>query len=256
MPGNLLPIVQAQKAWQAAIKSGKEINMNIDLESYRKLLNIVSVGPFYYYVFDLQNASIQFVSPGITEVLGYEPEQFTPEFFFHIIHPDDAPAFVNFGRKSVEFFNKIAPEDIFGYKVRFDFRLRKSTGEYIRILQQVVTLQTTENGGINRTLGIHTDISHIKIEGNPVLSFVGMEGRPSFLNVELSAPFSATNELLTRREKEVLYYIVHGRHSCEIAEILFLSKHTVLNHRRNILAKTQTTTTAELIAKTIQEGWV
>ena len=256
MHGNLLPIVQAQKAWQAAIKSGKEINMNIDLESYRKLLNIVSVGPFYYYVFDLQNASIQFVSPGITEVLGYEPEQFTPEFFFQIIHPDDAPAFVNFGRKSVEFFNKIAPEDIFGYKVRFDFRLRKSTGEYIRILQQVVTLQTTENGGINRTLGIHTDISHIKIEGNPVLSFVGMEGRPSFLNVELSAPFSATTELLTRREKEVLYYIVHGRHSSEIAEILFLSKHTVLNHRRNILAKTQTTTTAELIAKTIQEGWV
>jgi len=70
MSETLLPIVQAQKAWQAAIKAGKEINVNIDLETYRKLLNIVSVGPFYYYVFDLQNASIQFVSPGITEVLG------------------------------------------------------------------------------------------------------------------------------------------------------------------------------------------
>ena len=256
MPETLLPIVQAQKAWQAAIKAGKEINVNIDLETYRKLLNIVSVGPFYYYVFDLQNASIQFVSPGITEVLGYSPEQFTPEFFFQIIHPDDTNAFINFGKKSVEFFNKIAPEDVFSYKVRFDFRLQKSTGEYIRVLQQVVTLQTTETGGINKTLGIHTDISHIKFEGNPVLSFVGMEGRPSYLNVELSAELSPTAELLTRREKEILYYIVHGRRSNEIAEILFLSKHTVLNHRRNIMAKTETSTLGELIAKTIQEGWV
>jgi DNA-binding CsgD family transcriptional regulator len=253
---NTLPIVQAQKAWQAAIKAGKEINMKIDLETYRKLLNIVSVGPFYYYVFDLQNASIQFVSPGITEVLGYNPEQFTPEFFFQIIHPDDAPAFINFGKKSVQFFNSIAPEDIFSYKVRFDFRLRKNTGDYIRVLQQVVTLQTTETGGVNKTLGIHTDISHIKTEGNPVLSFVGMEGKPSYLNVELSAAFSPTTELLTPREKEILYYIVHGKPSIEIADILFISIHTVLNHRRNILAKTNTETTAELIVKSVKEGWV
>ena len=252
----LLPIAQTQRAWQAAIKAGKEINLEVDLEAYRKLLNIVSVGPFYYYIFDLQNASIQFVSPGITEVLGYSPEQFTPEFLFQIIHPDDAPAFINFGKKSVEFFNSIAPEDIFSYKVRFDFRIRKNKGDYIRVLQQVVTLQTTETGGINRTLGIHTDISHIKTEGNPVLSFVGMEGRPSYLNVELSTAFSPTTELLTRREKEVLYYIVHGRHSNEIAEILFLSKHTVLNHRRNIMVKTQTTSTAELIVKAVKGGWV
>jgi DNA-binding CsgD family transcriptional regulator len=120
----------------------------------------------------------------------------------------------------------------------------------------VVTLQTTETGGVNRTLGIHTDISHIKKEGNSVLSFVGLEGKPSYLNVELSAAFLPTTELLTRREKEILYYIVHGRNSNEIADLLFLSKHTVLNHRRNILAKTKTTSTAELIVKTIKEGWV
>lgn len=256
MPETLLPIAQAQKAWQAAIKADIEINMKIDLEIYRKLLNIVSVGPFYYYISDLESSVIPFVSPSITDVLGYAPEQFTPEFLFQIIHPDDVPAFLNFGIKSVEFFNSIAPEDIFNYKVRFDFRLRKNNGDYIRVLQQVVTLQTNETGGINKTLGIHTDISHIKTEGNPVLSFVGMEGRPSYLNVELSAAFSPTTELLTPREKEVLYYIVHGRHSNEIADILFLSKHTVLNHRRRILSKTETSTTAELIVKSINEGWV
>jgi DNA-binding CsgD family transcriptional regulator len=256
MSETLLPITQAQRAWQAAIEAGKEINLNIDLETYRKLLDIVSVGPFYYYIFDLQNSEILFVSLSITEVLGYAPKQFTSEFFFQIIHPDDIQSFINFGKKTIEFFNTLTSETIFKYKVRIDFRLRKSNGDYIRVLQQIVTLQTTESGGLNRTLGIHTDISHIKSEGSPVLSFVGMEGEPSYLNVDLSTAFSPTTELLTRREKEVLYYIVHGKHSSEIADILFLSIHTVLNHRRNILAKTETSTTAELIVKAIQEGWV
>ena len=256
MTENLQPIVQAQKAWRSAIKRGKEINMQIDLETYRKLLNIVSVGPFYYYIFDLQNSAILFVSPSITEILGYEPEQFTPDFFFQIIHPDDASAFINFGKKSIEFFNSIPPEDIFKYKIRLDFRIRKITGDYIRIMQQVVTVETTETGGINKTLGIHTDITHIKSKGNPVLSFIGMEGEPSYLNIALSAAFSPTTELLSHREKEILYYIVHGRNSSEIADILFLSKHTVLNHRRSILIKTGLSSTAELIVKSIKEGWV
>src|ERR1035437_5786579 len=107
MSNNLLPITQAQKAWQAASKDGKEINLHVDLEIYRKLLNIISVGPFYYYIFDFKSSSILFVSPGITEVLGYTPDQFTPDFFFRIIHPDDAQSFVNFGKKSVELFNTL-----------------------------------------------------------------------------------------------------------------------------------------------------
>ena len=80
MRNNLLPITKAQKAWQAASKDGKEINLDVDLEIYRKLLNIISVGPFYYYIFDLKSSSILFVSPGITEVLGYTPDQFTLTF--------------------------------------------------------------------------------------------------------------------------------------------------------------------------------
>src|ERR1035437_4562498 len=140
MHNNLLPITQAQRTWQTAIKAGKEINLNIDLETYRKLLNIVSVGPFYYYIFDLQNSEILFVSLSITEVLGYAPEQFTSEFFFQIIHPDDIQSFINFGKKTIEFFNTLTSETIFKYKVRIDFRLRKSNGDYIRVLQQVVTM--------------------------------------------------------------------------------------------------------------------
>lgn len=54
---------------------------------------------------------------------------------------------------------------------------------------------------------------------------------------------------MSEREKEVIGLLVQGLSSYEIAEKLFLSKHTVDTHRRNILRKTDSKNTAHLIAK-------
>jgi DNA-binding NarL/FixJ family response regulator len=57
----------------------------------------------------------------------------------------------------------------------------------------------------------------------------------------------AKTGLLTAREKEVLLLISSGLSNQEIADKLFLSKMTVDKHRENILLKTQTKNTADLI---------
>ena len=257
MAKKVLPYNQAKHIWEGAIRTGKEIRLELELEIHKKMLNIIHIGPFYYYIFDVPNMALSFVSESITDILGYTPEEFTPAFLFtHMLHPDDVQYYVNFENKVVEFFNKLTVDNIFKYKVQYEFRVRKKTGEYIRVLQQVVTLETTETGGVNKSFGIHTDISDIKSEGIPSLSIIGMDGEPSYLNIEVEKVFVPTKSLLSEREKEILFHVIHGKHSNEIAEILGLSKHTVLNHRRNILAKTETNSTADLIVKTIQEGWV
>jgi hypothetical protein len=46
-----------------------------------------------------------------------------------------------------------------------------------------VMIEHDEAGKILRTLNIHTDITYLKQEGIPVLSFLGMEGEPSYLDV-------------------------------------------------------------------------
>ena len=256
MAKKVLPIDQVQQIWERDIRIGKEINLELDLKTYKKIINIIHVGEFYYWILDIPSAEITMTSPNVIDVLGYTPEEFTMSLFFQIIHPDDVSYFINFENKVAEFFFSLDIVRIFKYKVRSDFRLRKKNGDYIRILHQVITLQTTENGGITKSFGIHTDITELKPEGTPSLSIIGMDGEPSYLNIEVEKVFVPTKSLLSDREKEVLFHLIHGRNSAEIAEILSLSKHTVLNHRRNILAKTKTTNTAELIVKTIQEGWV
>lgn len=53
---------------------------------------------------------------------------------------------------------------------------------------------------------------------------------------------------LTDREIEIIKLLMKGKSSQDISQILFISKNTVDTHRRNILSKTNNTTTSELIA--------
>ena len=61
---------------------------------------------------------------------------------------------------------------------------------------------------------------------------------------------------LTAREKEVLKLIAEGKKNKEIAELLFISIHTVHNHRKNIKRKLNMDKNAELIAYAIQQGLI
>jgi len=54
-------------------------------------------------------------------------------------------------------------------------------------------------------------------------------------------------DLITEREREILQRVSSGKSNNEIAAELNISKRTVDKHRENILAKTQTKNTAELI---------
>jgi len=68
----------------------------------------------------------------------------------------------------------------------------------------------------------------------------------------LSAP--ANSEGLTARELEILRLLAKGRSSAEIAIELFLSKHTVRNHIRNILMKLDAHTMLAAVAVATRDG--
>ena len=61
----------------------------------------------------------------------------------------------------------------------------------------------------------------------------------------------ATEHHLTDRELEILQLIFNGQSSQNIADQLFLSKHTVDTHRRNLLFKIRVKSTKELILRYI-----
>ena len=113
-----------------------------------------------------------------------------------------------------------------------------------------------KNGGVSRTLGVHTDITYLKQEGKPVLSFIGMDGEPSYLDVGAKNIFIESKEELTKREKQVLKLLIEGKLSKEISDILKISKQTVDTHRKNMVHKKNLSNTSELIGKAIRYGWI
>ncbi len=63
-------------------------------------------------------------------------------------------------------------------------------------------------------------------------------------------------ENLSKREIEVLTYICKGKTSNEVAEAMFISQRTVERHRANMLSKTETNNSPELILYALKNGIV
>ena len=229
---------------------------NLELAFYKKLWNFFLIGDSYYFILNHHNLDFEFVSKEIEDLMGYTPSEFNVQFMNENLHPEDHPFFLSMGSTLIEFFSKLPLEKLMKYKVRYDVRYRKKNGEYVRILYQGVMLEHDEKGRILRTLGVHTDITYLKQEGKPLLSFIGMDGEPSFVDVGLENIFIESKQELTRREKQVLTLLIEGKLSKEISSILNISKQTVDTHRKNMLHKNNLSNTGELIGKAIRHGWI
>ena len=231
-------------------------DLKIELERYKRLLNFFQVGDYYYFIFNLNTYDFDLVSPEVEKVLGYKPAAFTVPHFMDSIHPEDRPWFLAFETKTAEFLSGLPAEKLMKYKARYDFRFRKKDGTYIRVLHQVAVIEHDETGGIIRTLGVETDITHLKNDGRPVLSYIGMDGEPSYQNIDIKTPFTESTQTLTGREKQVLILLIEGKLSKEISDTLNISKQTVDTHRKNMLRKNNLSNTGELIGRAIRQGWL
>jgi two-component system, NarL family, response regulator LiaR len=68
------------------------------------------------------------------------------------------------------------------------------------------------------------------------------------------SPSKAIGADLTKREREVLAYIVEGLHNTEIARHLFISTSTVKNHMSNIYFKLNTASRTKVTALAVQHN--
>jgi DNA-binding CsgD family transcriptional regulator len=230
--------------------------LRFEAELYKKLWNFFLIGESYYFIIDHHTLSFELVSKEVQDVMGYLPSEFDIPFMNSKIHPDDRSWFLVIGQGIADFFSRLPIEKVMKYKVRYDIRFQKKNGEYARILYQGILLEHDDQGRFLRTLSVHTDISYLKQEGKPVLSFIGMDGEPSFSDVASNNIFIETKEDLTERERQVLKLLIEGKLSKEIAGILKISKQTVDTHRKNMLHKKNLSNTGELIGKSIRLGWI
>ena len=78
--------------------------------------------------------------------------------------------------------------------------------------------------------------------------------------IESKGPFKkfrrSKNMIVSTREKEVLHLIAHEYTTKEIAQELYISQHTAISHRQNLLSKLEARNTAGLVRRGFELGLI
>mgnify|MGYP003885893851 CR=1 FL=1 len=203
------------------------------------------------------------------------PENF-PHYFAHEFLPDSFSAFENlvweelnrFGAKLedvadpdiyrneifpryTKFLQFLEPGTSAEYVFSCNFRVAAEDGGKRNLLLRNIVVSMYPNRQPFRTYGSITDITAFSDSSGIIHTIersAPRTGSESVLLERCVYPAAAPqDEVLTKREAEILRWICQGRSSQEIADNFHLSINTVNNHRRNILRKTDCRNSVELM---------
>jgi DNA-binding CsgD family transcriptional regulator len=251
-------ISKVMSVWESDNKILKPVKKELYLEIIEQMANLFSVGSFYYFVLDFENLETNIVSESIKPILGIEPGKYTVRTILDIVHPEDIEKMHEKEKAAGDFlFNQIPKEHIPFYKVVYLIRLKHTDGTYKTILHQSKAILMSDDGKIQKVLVIHTDVTYLNMPIDQRISFVS-NTLPSFHSLRVGEGVNQfqnnCSELLTSREKEIIKLLSLGKNFNEMASVLCLSPHTINTHKRNILKKTNSRNTTELVARCIREG--
>lgn len=181
----------------------------------------------------------------------YSPEQFMQNglnWVSDLIQPED---FARQPKLFKDFFNlyfTIPVTERKKYTFCNDFRCLGKDGKYRWLLQEVRFLETSSNGEPQLSVSTYTDITLIKTNYNLNL-YVGRYNSQGLYQIKthLFYPHVHKGLKLSDKELKILKLISEGFLSKHIAEKLNISFNTVNTHRRNMLKKTGTKTSSELV---------
>ena len=185
-------------------------------------------------------------------MFGIEPENLNPGNIFTRTHPDDLQRHSVARSRMVWLCN-----DLYISKDNFkilstNLRFLNAKGTYSNILVQGYAFTCNVPKPTVCCLFIQTDISWF----GPI-----KHGYNSYFGEDMSQfrlpdkEIILTGSIFTDREFEILILIRDGLDSKAIGEKLFLSPHTIDTHRRNILKKTDKSSTSDLIMDLTERGF-
>ncbi|MDA3882422.1 MAG: response regulator transcription factor [Bacteroidales bacterium] len=178
---------------------------------------------------------------------------------------------IDHGNKVIEKIESLANDKIALHIVLLDLEIPGESGsELVGHIKEVSSLTSVVILSMHNRFDIIHDLYESGISGYVLKNMEFNELRSALesikkgktyfsqevVNVLMNKSFNTVKEdealYLTQREKEVLDLIVEGKKTNEIAGLLFISKHTVESHRKNLLRKFDVHNALELVRKAFE----
>lgn len=239
----------------------RKMNNNLtghNFEEYNKLIaTLFCPGPYYYYVVDLPDGSIQYISEGVEPILSIAKDSITFDDIIASVHPDDIEFVAGAERTGFNYIlRKVGWENIMSYKLSYCFRFRIADGNYQLFHLQAIILNTGEKRGYWKALNILTNIHKITTVNNRKIYLTNLRNSNEIIELDIEKKYERLHHIpsFSKREKEIIELIKSGYRTKDIANKLFIAIDTVKNHRKTILRKAGVKSAVELITKYIGEN--
>ena len=243
--------------WKNHGQGGELDEQSLEALRWSRYATTYAPGPCYYFLFNLDMWKMEYVHHTVQDILGISAQEFTVDELLSRHHPEDFERFQLLEKAAADFYNNhIDKEDITRYKASYLNRLRHSNGQYKWVLHQMRPLIINKEGRITRSIGIHSDVSHLNLPYNNRISFIGF-GRPSYLNLDpkqLNLEKAKEKAKFTEKELEIIRLMANGLSGPGIAAKIGISEHTVKSYKKIILRKAEASNAVNLVAKCIREG--
>ncbi len=241
----------------------KEINPEEAFNETIKFLSKTAVGEYFWFIANTAKGLTHAAGGMLEKMTPIKMESFvgfSPEILFSNVHPVDLPKIFAFTNHWISFFQSTTQERRAFLKPTIYVRLKSVNEIYNWVMIQYVENIYDEDGNINYGLTLVTNISHLKKDNEALMSLLDTYDNSCQLfycsssqtldNITIEIP------RLTNRELEIIKLLCAGFSSKQIAADLNLSIKTIDNHRQNTLHKTNTKSTAELVAFCINNGFI
>lgn len=216
-------------------------------------LNILNHSVPFIYLLDYTCGKYILVSNQCDKIMNFSNKKMMDggtDFVVERYHPADLRLFnEQIFTDRIKTLKAIPPDQHKDHIFSLNYRVKNGKGEYVNLLQRNSFIQSDENGNPLLSLGVLTNIDHFKTE-NPVIQLVEKVD-PITGNLEVvkknSYYLHEEDRIFSKREREILLHIAEGLTSKQLADKLFISEHTVINHKRNMHQKSNTQNAAALI---------
>lgn len=221
----------------------------------RFIAEIFSPGEFYSYVLNITDSTLSHQHENILQMHGLKNYPNHLKEIIDLIHPEDIPFVIEAERMAIEKMMEIGFEHQLNLKSSYCFRMKTGKGNYELFYHQALHTLKDEHDRLLQAVNIHTNINHITTENSYTVLISGVGGRTDFHQMKYRpAQILQVDHLgkLTKREKQILSFIVQGLTGKEISQELNISEHTTRTHRKNLLNKLNARNTSDLVRKAIE----
>jgi DNA-binding CsgD family transcriptional regulator len=223
------------------------------MQNFQK--NLFLFRDFTFFIIDYSRRSHVLMSGPVKEISGYHPNDFLDsglDFAVDIFQKDDFKLWnTEIFPSTFDFLQQQPHSDHVNYVFEFSYRMRNKRGNFFTALQKGSYITDPKTNFPLYAFGIVFDITPIKKDTSMfrIISRYNPDSTENY-HQQISSDYyypEPEEALLTKREKEILKWMADGWSSKQLADKFNLSNNTIMNHRKNMLRKTNAKNVAELI---------